>query len=137
MTPPARLAFVWARTDAVPVILGQVNFFLEFDVCFFRSRGLFDVRPKSRRSLPSPHLRDPGSFHPEDSAPRDAGFCRHPVEWSLDRLETNILPTGGLIWTPNVDVKSEIVFNRKFQYASSPLEIEPHDTFMFPIGALY
>jgi hypothetical protein len=44
--PPIRLAFAWARTDAVSVILGQVNFFLEFDVCFFRSRALFDVRPK-------------------------------------------------------------------------------------------
>ena len=44
--PPVRLAFAWARTDEVSVILGQVNFFLEFDVCFFRSRGLFEVRPK-------------------------------------------------------------------------------------------
>ena len=44
--PPVRLAFAWAQTDAVSVILGQVNFFLEFDVCFFRSRGLFDVKPK-------------------------------------------------------------------------------------------
>ena len=33
--PPLRLAFAWARTDAVSVILGQVNFFMEFDVCFF------------------------------------------------------------------------------------------------------
>ena len=39
--PPARLAFAWARQDSIPVILGQVNFFLEFDVCFFRSRSLF------------------------------------------------------------------------------------------------
>jgi hypothetical protein len=45
--PSVRLAFVWAQTDAVSVILGQVNFFLEFDVCFYRSRGVFDVRPKS------------------------------------------------------------------------------------------
>ncbi len=44
--PPVRLAFAWARTDDVSVILGQVNLFLEFDVCFFRSRGLFEVRPK-------------------------------------------------------------------------------------------
>jgi hypothetical protein len=44
--PPVRLAFAWANTDAVSVILGQVNFFLEFDICFFRSRDLFDVRPK-------------------------------------------------------------------------------------------
>jgi hypothetical protein len=44
---PARLAFAWAKSDAVSVILGQVNFFLEFDICFFRTRGIFDVRPKS------------------------------------------------------------------------------------------
>lgn len=43
---PVRLAFAWAKTDAVPVILGQVNFFLEFDVCFFRSRGIFEIRPR-------------------------------------------------------------------------------------------
>jgi len=43
---PVRLAFAWAQTDAVSVILGQVNFFLEFDVCFFRSRALFEIRPK-------------------------------------------------------------------------------------------
>jgi hypothetical protein len=43
---PVRLAFAWAKTDAVSVILGQVNFFLEFDVCFFRSRSVFEVRPK-------------------------------------------------------------------------------------------
>lgn len=44
--PAVRLAFAWAQTDDVSVILGQVNFFLEFDVCFFRSRALFEVRPK-------------------------------------------------------------------------------------------
>ena len=44
-----RLAFAWARTDSVSVILGQVNFFLEFDVCFFRSREVFEVRPKGMR----------------------------------------------------------------------------------------
>lgn len=44
--PPVRLVFAWARTDAVPVLLGQVNFFMEFDVCFFRSRSLFEVRPR-------------------------------------------------------------------------------------------
>jgi hypothetical protein len=41
---PVLLAFAWAKTDSVPVILGQVNFFLEFDVCFFRSRGVYEVR---------------------------------------------------------------------------------------------
>jgi hypothetical protein len=44
--PAVRLAFAWANTDNVSVILGQVNFFMEFDVCFFRSRGLFEIRPR-------------------------------------------------------------------------------------------
>jgi hypothetical protein len=44
--PPVRLAFAWAKTDAVSVLLGQVNFFMEFDVCFYRSRSVFKVRPK-------------------------------------------------------------------------------------------
>jgi hypothetical protein len=44
--PPVRLAFGWAKVDTVSLIFGQVNFFLEFDVCFFRSRAVFEVRPK-------------------------------------------------------------------------------------------
>lgn len=44
--PSVRLAFAWTRSNAVPVILGQVNFFKEFDVCFFRSRSQFEVRVK-------------------------------------------------------------------------------------------
>lgn len=44
--PPVRLAFAWAKQDSIPIILGQVNFFIEFDVCFFRSRSLFEVRSK-------------------------------------------------------------------------------------------
>ena len=43
---PARLAFAWTKSDAVPVILGQVNFFMEFDVCLFRSRSVIEVKPK-------------------------------------------------------------------------------------------
>lgn len=42
--PPVRLAFAWAKTDAIPILLGQMNFFLEFDVCFFRSQGELEVR---------------------------------------------------------------------------------------------
>lgn len=44
---PVRLAFAWTRADDVPLLLGQVNFFMEFDVCFYRSRNAFDIRPKS------------------------------------------------------------------------------------------
>ena len=45
---PVRLAFAWTRASNVPLILGQVNFFLEFDVCFFRSQKTFEVKPKER-----------------------------------------------------------------------------------------
>lgn len=45
---PVRLAFAWAKTDEIPVLLGQVNFFLEFDVCFYRYRCTFEVRPAQR-----------------------------------------------------------------------------------------
>ena len=45
--PSARLVFAWTRAGTLPVILGQVNFFMEFDVCFYRSRSLFEVKTKS------------------------------------------------------------------------------------------
>jgi predicted aspartyl protease len=45
--PAVRLAFAWAKQDDMPVLLGQVNFFMEFDVCFLRSRAVFEVRPAS------------------------------------------------------------------------------------------
>jgi hypothetical protein len=44
---PVRLVFAWTQADNVPVILGQVNFFMEFDVCFYRSQQAFEIRPKS------------------------------------------------------------------------------------------
>ncbi|NET50733.1 MAG: hypothetical protein F6K09_18995 [Merismopedia sp. SIO2A8] len=40
---PVRLAFAWARASQVPFILGQTNFFREFDVCFQRSRQVLDI----------------------------------------------------------------------------------------------
>lgn len=44
---PVKLAFAWTQTEAVPLLLGQVNFFLEFDVCFYRSQKAFDICPKA------------------------------------------------------------------------------------------
>jgi hypothetical protein len=41
--PSVRLVFAWAQTDDIPVILGQVNFFLAFDVCFFRADSTFEA----------------------------------------------------------------------------------------------
>ena len=44
---PVRLAFAWTQAENVRLILGQANFFAEFDVCFFRARQEFEVRPKA------------------------------------------------------------------------------------------
>ena len=46
--PPVRLAFAWTKATAAPLLLGQVNFFMEFDVCVFRSQGVFEVKPKQK-----------------------------------------------------------------------------------------
>jgi hypothetical protein len=43
----ARLAFAWCQSDSVPLVLGQTNFFMEFDICFFRSRSEFQIVPKA------------------------------------------------------------------------------------------
>jgi hypothetical protein len=43
---PLQLVFAWTQATNVPVLLGQVNFFMEFDVCFYRSQLLFEVCPK-------------------------------------------------------------------------------------------
>jgi hypothetical protein len=43
---PVRLVFAWTQAPRVPVLLGQVNFFMEFDVCFYRSQLAFEIRPK-------------------------------------------------------------------------------------------
>jgi hypothetical protein len=44
---PIQLAFAWTRSPNVPLILGQANFFMEFDVCFYRSNMEFEVKPKT------------------------------------------------------------------------------------------
>lgn len=44
---PVRLAFAWVKTDDMPLILGQTNFFMEFDVCFYRSKLEFEIKPRS------------------------------------------------------------------------------------------
>jgi xanthosine utilization system XapX-like protein len=40
---PVRLAFAWAQAAQVPLILGQTNFFREFDICFQRSRRTIEI----------------------------------------------------------------------------------------------
>jgi hypothetical protein len=46
--PPVKLAFAWVSRNDVPLILGQTNFFMEFDVSFYRSRLEFEVVPTQR-----------------------------------------------------------------------------------------
>ena len=45
---PIRLAFAWTRSNRVPVILGQTNFFMEFDIRFCRSQLFFEIRPREK-----------------------------------------------------------------------------------------
>ncbi len=44
--PPVRLAFAWTKSNQVPLLLGQTNFFMAFNVCFFRTELFFEVSPK-------------------------------------------------------------------------------------------
>ena len=43
--PAVRMAFAWSQSPFAKLILGQVNFFLEFDVCFHRTKGVFEIQP--------------------------------------------------------------------------------------------
>jgi hypothetical protein len=43
---PVQLVFAWSLSDDAPLLLGRMNFFWEFDVCFYRSQLAFEVRPK-------------------------------------------------------------------------------------------
>jgi hypothetical protein len=43
---PVKLVFAWVRSDSVPLILGQTNFFAEFRVCFDRAKFEFEVMQK-------------------------------------------------------------------------------------------
>lgn len=45
--PPTTLFFAWVITNTYPLVLGQVDFFQHFDVCFFRSRGVFQIQPRT------------------------------------------------------------------------------------------
>ena len=40
---PVRLVFAWTRSDGVPLLLGQVNFFEEFNVSFRRAQRVFEI----------------------------------------------------------------------------------------------
>lgn len=44
--PAVRLVFAWTQSDAAPLILGQLNFFQAFQVCFDGSIQMFTLQPK-------------------------------------------------------------------------------------------
>lgn len=46
---PVELAFAWVPINNVPLILGQMNFFMEFEVCFRRFNLEFEVKRKPQR----------------------------------------------------------------------------------------
>ena len=43
---PVLLAFAWTQFREAPLILGHMNFFAEFDVCFYRADLTFELRPR-------------------------------------------------------------------------------------------
>jgi hypothetical protein len=43
---PVRLVFAWAKSNDLPAILGQTNFFMEFKVHFYRMQQAFEIEPK-------------------------------------------------------------------------------------------
>ncbi len=44
--PDVRLVFAWTQATQIPLLLGQANFFMEFDICFYRSQKIFEVTLK-------------------------------------------------------------------------------------------
>jgi len=41
-----KLVFAWVKSDDMPVLLGQTNFFMEFNVYFYRTQQVFEILPK-------------------------------------------------------------------------------------------
>jgi hypothetical protein len=45
---PVLLAFAWTQTSNSPVILGHMNFFAEFDACFYRHESAFEIHLREK-----------------------------------------------------------------------------------------
>ena len=41
---PTELVFAWVSRPNTPLIFGQTNFFLEFNICFYRSQSEFEIK---------------------------------------------------------------------------------------------
>lgn len=46
--PSVLLVFAWTQSREAPLILGHMNFFTEFDVCFYCADLAFELRPKTK-----------------------------------------------------------------------------------------
>jgi len=44
---PVRLVVAWSLNNDVPLLLKRMNFFLEFDLCFYRPQRAFELCPKA------------------------------------------------------------------------------------------
>ncbi|NJM48956.1 MAG: retroviral-like aspartic protease [Alkalinema sp. RU_4_3] len=40
---PVRMVFAWCKSDDVPLLLGRMNFFAEFNVCLYQHQLMFEV----------------------------------------------------------------------------------------------
>jgi hypothetical protein len=40
---PIRMVFAWCESDHVPLLLGRMNFFAEFNVCLFQHQLMFEI----------------------------------------------------------------------------------------------
>ena len=45
---PVLLAFAWTKSKDAPLILGHMNFFNEFNVCFYRFDLAFELCPRQK-----------------------------------------------------------------------------------------
>jgi hypothetical protein len=43
---PVLLAFAWTKSRNAPTILGHMNFFAEFNVCFYGHELIFELHPR-------------------------------------------------------------------------------------------
>ncbi|MBS3029723.1 MAG: retroviral-like aspartic protease [Dolichospermum sp. DET50] len=47
---PVTMVFAWTQAENTPLLLGRINFFQEFDVCFYGSQLAFEIFTKSNES---------------------------------------------------------------------------------------
>ncbi|MDQ2808557.1 MAG: retroviral-like aspartic protease [Chloroflexota bacterium] len=48
---PIYLGFAWTQSENTPMILGHINFFETFNVCFYGQQNVFDIQPITQQEL--------------------------------------------------------------------------------------